>query len=833
MYKLMTTTKLIPDKAPSGLSTTFRRIKKILPPEGYFFLAAVLVLLSALAASDISKRPPLLTEGDIATADVVADSTFLFQDKSATESRRNTARRMQPLVLDYIAEPLGLLRHQLQTLFLEANNAHSVEQKEALRLAISRAHGEDVPFSVITLFSLPATQNIAMKTILPLVEERLREGVLPDIDISHDYPAGVLVRRLGLGEEALMPDAYSLHDLKDIRLLVSQTVKELDITVPAKQLLTELFESLVRPTLVPNYEVTNMRAEDAATAVSPVMYRVLKGEMMVAQGDRISREQQLKMQVFLQRKYTPFEPKAFLGIALCALLVSAGLLFSPSGKPGTSMTSKDFVFLAVLVAVFSLAAKGLAIHGEQIAAVTVRFLPDSLAFAVPVAGAAALSAQVFSARRYLVTGLLLAFLCTKMMDGGLGLFLFYFLSAMWSTWLTGRNASRQDVVWSVLPLLAGMLALWAGATLLQGGAHNRYISEMIAVAGGGLLSLGLSFALAPVVELTFGYTTRFRLMELLNLDQPLLRDLMINAPGTYHHSLIVSTMCEAGAKRVGAHSLLCRVAALYHDVGKINKSSYFIENQLTDDNPHDRLTPSISALLLISHVKLGAELGRKHRLGKEVTDIIRQHHGSSLIQYFYHKAVNQQPASPPNIGDFCYPGPKPQTREAALVMLADIVEASSRTLDEPTHTRLRQHIDTIMKSIYAAGQLDECELTFRDLAAIADSFQQVLRGLYHHRISYPDGKDAKGKEADPTVKTGRAQPYKTQPAPVPLKTPTRMAAYGGVPGELTPPRADTGNGETRIDHEQSAPEQKTETDKKKSSTTPVIAQSMETPNITQ
>ena len=331
-----------------------------------------------------------------------------------------------------------------------------------------------------------------------------------------------------------------------------------------------------------------------------------------------------------------------------------------------------------------------------------------------------------------------------MMNGGVALFLYYFLAAMWSTWLTGRSSSRQDVVWSLLPLTAGLVAMWAGATMMQGGAHTRYLSEFIAVTGGVFLSMVLTFALAPVVEMTFGYTTRFRLMELLNLEQPLLRDLMLKAPGTYHHSLIVSNMCEAGAKRVGAHSLLCKVAALYHDIGKITKAGYFIENQTYDDNPHDRLAPSMSALVLTSHVKQGVELARQHRLGQEVTDIIGQHHGTSLMKYFYRKAQNQPDAPPPNIEDYRYPGPKPRSREAALVMLADIVEASSRTLDDPTPTRLRLHIESMIKDIYAAGQLDESELTFRDLTYLADSFQQVLRGLHHHRISYPGAPD-KGK----------------------------------------------------------------------------------------
>lgn len=222
------------------------------------------------------------------------------------------------------------------------------------------------------------------------------------------------------------------------------------------------------------------------------------------------------------------------------------------------------------------------------------------------------------------------------------------------------------------------------------------------------------------------------------MEQPLLRDLMLNAPGTYHHSLIVSNMVEAGAERIGAYSLLCKVAALYHDIGKVSKANYFIENQTNEDNPHDRLTPSMSSLILTSHVKLGVELAEQHRLGKEVIDIIREHHGNGVIRFFYHKAMQQADGVPPKIEDYSYAGPKPQTKEAALVMLADVVEASSRTLVDPSPTKLRTHIHNVLKGFYADGQLDETDLTFRDLEELTDSFQGILRGIFHHRIVYPE-----------------------------------------------------------------------------------------------
>ena len=734
----MTTTRHIPDKARSGFSLMLERLDRRLPPKTFFLLIFAILLLAALATTDFTSRQRLLTEGEIAQADVTADRTFLFEDKEGTRARKALARKMQPLVLDLINAPLDTLHAQMQALFIEINKAHSPEEKERARQLVARETGEEVSQSTLDALAGSAVQDEVFSSLLPMVEQRLRDGVLPDISVVTAYPGGVIIRDLASGEETLTTDANTLPDSRGLVIQISQAVKALAVSGRAWRTLVQLFEAYLRPSLVPNYESTKTRADTAEDAVAPVVHRVLRGEIIINQGDRVSAEQQTKMQLLLRKKSERFEGSAFIGIAICGLLIASGLLFSPSGKPGSPMAGKDFVFLSILLVMFTLIAKGLAAHGAQVALVSVKFLPESLAFAVPVAGAASLASQIFSARRYLVTGLLLSFFCTLMMNGGVGLFLFYFLSAMWSTWLSSRSASRRDVVWSVLPLTAGLIAMWAGATMLQGGAHTRYLSEFIALLTGAAFSMILTFALTPVVEMTFGYTTRFRLMELLNLEQPLLRDLMLKAPGTYHHSLIVSNMVEAGAKRLGAHSLLCKVAALYHDIGKISKADYFIENQPTDDNPHNKLAPSMSALILISHVKQGADIGRQHRLGQEVTDIIRQHHGTSVIKYFYQKALNQPDAPPPNIEDFRYPGPRPKSREAALVMLADIVEASSRTLNDPSPTRLRQHIDATIKNVYSSGQLDESELTFKDLDLLADSFHQILRGIFHHRISYTE-----------------------------------------------------------------------------------------------
>ncbi|MDR1490347.1 MAG: HDIG domain-containing protein [Desulfovibrio sp.] len=742
----MSRIRQIPDRARTGFSLLIESLNRKLPPKAFFLLCSVIVLLSVPAAMDLTPRPLPLMEGQIAPADITADSSFIYRNAEATRARQDLARKMQPLVLDLVTLPPDRMRARMQDMFLDANNSFAPEEKESLRQNLSKVLGVELDGADVAALASNSLQAAAMQNILPVMEKTLNSGVLPELSVLGDYPGGALVRNLDTGEERLILNSFEIPDTRRLELVLSQEINRLGLPNEQKRLLGLVFSAYIKPTLMPNFEATTVRADALAAQVFPVVQRVQRGEIILRKGERVSLEQQHKIQIYLQNKGERFNTKAFLGTALFGLLISAGLLFSPSANQGASMVNKDFIFLASLLLIFSLLAKGLAVHGAQIAETSAKFIPESLTFAMPIAGAASLSAQLFYARRYLVTGLLLSLFCTVMAGAGMAIFLFYFLSAMLGTWLTYRNASRSDVVWSMLPLTVGLLFMWAAATMVQGGAHIRYFSEVVALLGGGVFfSMLVTFALTPLVEIVFGYTTRFRLMELLNLEQPLLQELMLSAPGTYHHSLVVSNMCEAGAKRIGAQALLCKVAALYHDIGKAPKAVYFIENQTDDDNPHDRLTPSMSALVLISHVKQGIELARRHRLGREVTDIMGQHHGTSLIQYFYSKAQGLIDAPPPEEADFRYPGPKPQSREAAIVMLADIAEASARTLNDPSPQRLLQHIDGVMKNTYASGQLDECTLTLRDLHDLTDSFNQVLRGQHHHRINYPGPDTGNGK----------------------------------------------------------------------------------------
>ncbi len=259
---------------------------------------------------------------------------------------------------------------------------------------------------------------------------------------------------------------------------------------------------------------------------------------------------------------------------------------------------------------------------------------------------------------------------------------------------------------------------------------------VFAIFSGITVSAIVSLSL-PLFEYLFKVTTDISLLELLDLNQPLMKLLMINAPGTYHHSVIVGSLVEAAAETVGVNPLLARVSSYYHDIGKAKMPEYFVENQSGAPSKHDRLTPHMSSMIIINHVKEGVELAKQYKLPQSLIDIIRQHHGTSVLTYFFQKARDMGHDTTPGEEEYKYPGPKPQTRVAALVMMADAVEAASKVLNDPTPARISALVEKIINHIFLEGQLDECELTLKDISEIKKRFIYILTGIMHKRIDYP------------------------------------------------------------------------------------------------
>jgi putative nucleotidyltransferase with HDIG domain len=377
---------------------------------------------------------------------------------------------------------------------------------------------------------------------------------------------------------------------------------------------------------------------------------------------------------------------------------------------------------------------------------------QSYVYGLPFAFAAIVISVVLSPRIATLSSVIVAMFVCMVLDNRFSFFLYSFLGSIIAAQEVSQTHERKNIIRAGVAAGGANVILIVALSLINGSLFTVEAAVCLGMGVlGGVLSAVLAIGIIPIIEMTFNYTTDIKLLELADLNQPVLRQLLINAPGTYHHSILVGILSEAAAESVQANPLLARVSSYYHDIGKIKKPQYFIENQSAGENRHDKLQPSMSSLIIAKHIRDGEELARQYRLGKPIVDIILQHHGTSCMSFFYQKA-REMSEDEQSVSDseFRYPGPKPQTKEAGIVMLADAVEATSKTLSEPTAARIQGMVQRIINNIFVDGQLDECELTLKDMHLIAQSFNRILTGIFHSRIDYPEKpeKETNGKSAD-------------------------------------------------------------------------------------
>lgn len=396
------------------------------------------------------------------------------------------------------------------------------------------------------------------------------------------------------------------------------------------------------------------------------------------------------------------------------------MLFLVSFSVFTLVTIRLFEY------VFSVFSKGLGIENSII-----------YTFAVPFAIGSVILVLIFDLRMAITFSLILSFVTGLWLKNFL-IPLYVFISSFTAVFSLLKCKKRADIINAgVYISLANIVSSLAIIFIIRDiNLHTAYFSVVFSTINGFTVS-ALCFLILPVVERLFNVTTPLSFIELLDIDHPLMKQLSVQASGTYHHSMIVGSLAEAAAEVTGVNPLLTKVASYYHDIGKIRMPEYFVENQTECISRHEKLNPHLSSMIIISHVKDGVELAEEFNLPEIIKDVIQQHHGTTLITYFYQKALKELEA-PLLEQDYRYPGPKPQTKLAAVVMLADAVEAASRTLDDPTPARVSGLIDKIIKNIFLDGQLDECEITLKDLSEIKKKFEYILTGIFHKRVSYPE-----------------------------------------------------------------------------------------------
>lgn len=565
-----------------------------------------------------------------------------------------------------------------------------------------------------------------------------------------DRNLGFVVRSFRGGDlqgERIVTGAAPVREEEEARAEVSRAAAErLAERPPAlRSAVARLATAMIRPTLVQSQAETERRRREAAARVKPVGIPIKRGERIIGDGERIERRHLVIFDgIRAQTRNEDLAAVRLGGGALVALFAVALWIYARRNIPRLHATRKDAVLLAFLfTGTLALGWIGLEVADALHDRFPV-FVRPSLYHLVPFAAGAMIVRQVLSAEAALLFAVAAGLSAGLLAGQSLAFGVFATFTGIVAAGRVGGTHDRAGLFRAgALVGVAG--ALLATAALLHAGrgASEIVVSAAGAFVGGTVLLPIVVIGVLPLVEGAFGYATDVKLLELANLNHPALKELIVQAPGTYHHSILMGSMVEAAAQAIGANPLLAKVSAYYHDLGKTRNPGYFAENQ-RGENRHDALAPSMSALIIKRHVTDGLELARHWKLPRVVQDAIVQHHGTRHVGYFWAKCQHE-PAQGAHVAAtdealYRYPGPKPRSREAALVMIADGCEASARALPEQTAEALRALVTKRINEVFAEGQLDDCELTLRDLNAIATAMAASLEAIYHSRPEYPHGR---------------------------------------------------------------------------------------------
>ncbi len=683
-------------------------------------------------------------EGDIATRELVSPRDETFESKVLTEQARDLAALAVP---DVLVADSNVLPAQLAKLDENAAVIGEIRQDDDLDEASKRQ-------ALLAIVSRDGTD-----TILTLTDERWQRIVVDAGQVLGTVLAGSITPG---GEEMVREE------------LLQQIAT--DLTAGEANVVADLASPLVAPTLVADAEGTDAARDVARENVEPQFQTVFRNQVIVTEGARIdSTAVEVLEEVGLLSPRVEWENLVAAGLIAVLAAITLALYVRQFPIPGL-VTTRNLVLLAIFIAVPVLIAK---LHLSLV-------LPEDsrrfIAYFLPLAAAPMLLSTLLGARLAIVVGLmqagLMMFAVISLPDLSLvetiqpvdvgRVFLAYGLGAVIGSYAVQRaERANQYAAAGVLVSVVMASALFA-TWLLEPERSGIEIAWIIGAAtvsglGSGLLTAGGYVSVGAL----FGVTTRVQLMELAQLNAPLLRQLQDEAPGTFHHSIIVGNLAERAADLVGADPLLVRVGCYYHDLGKVAQPGYYIENQLAGDNPHDGMDPKESARIIAQHVTAGVELAERHNLPARVRDFIPEHHGTRLVAYFYRLASQRDPNVDPSF--FRYPGPKPQSRETAIVMLADSTEAMVRASEDRSAERIDVIVDEVVSERLAEGELEECELTLRDITTISASFKQTLRGVYHPRIAYPEP-----SEREKGARLGRFRPGRRVPplpeAPAPYRS---------------------------------------------------------------
>jgi putative nucleotidyltransferase with HDIG domain len=514
--------------------------------------------------------------------------------------------------------------------------------------------------------------------------------------------------------------------LERVKLLLPQIGADPLMSPEFNQIVVQLSGLVICPNLIENAAKINKLKDRILGEVPQVIHH--QGELLITRNQIIT-ENDLKMLKELHLMDDDSKQiKVYFSLALfILLLIGLGWFYIYQFHPDLFNRERLLYLLLLLSLLIVGAIKGLSLIEEP-----------AVAFLAPVSFTAMMITIFINPQIAFICTIIISLLGGVITKFNLALTVFYFVSGMMGVLSLSHFQRQRDLVRSGLILMCFNAVITTILNLLFWTQFN-WLNVILGTIN-GIASAILAIGTIPFLEHMFKITSPIRLLELSNPGNPLLRRLQIEAPGTYQHSIMVGNLAEAAAEGIGANALWARVGSYYHDIGKIKRPYFFVENQFGQENPHEKINPTLSTLIIIYHVKEGVEIAREHGLPDQLVDIIEQHHGTDLVRFFYVRATENVQGEKESISqeDFRYEGPKPQTKEAALVMLADSVEAAVRAIPKPTHPKIEALVSKIIRERLSDGQFDECNLTLRELNLIKISFMKVLGGMFHQRIEYPE-----------------------------------------------------------------------------------------------
>jgi putative nucleotidyltransferase with HDIG domain len=684
-------------KGKPRLAGDIRWQRRALAVTLYMVILTIVFLTVAPARVDLEPGRP-------SPRDITADRDTI--DIYSTNQLREEAARNVPESYDYDPTVITRVTERVDLFFVVVRQFREDTEPD----------GEEKATALSA--ALAAEAGVELSESLAAVLLAMRSGDLNEMQLGLHEVLGTIL------QQGVRPGG-----LETARRQIVQEINFLLLPQDQKRIMDKLAQGIIEPNMIYNPTATALAREAARLAVEPV--RIVKDTVLIRRGELVTNRHIRQLEalglVRGQADYTMFFGLALLLMVVFGVVGIYLFLFQPD-------IYRDITRLLLL---------GLIVLITLVLVLAATYFSG---YMVPVAMAAMLIAILLNPRLAILMTIILSVLVALLTGNDFRFLLVAMFGGLIAVYSISNFNRRSDLTRAGLYVALVNVVTIVGLFLLAGTLRLEYVFlrefsiSILAGITNGFFSAVLTIGLLPYLESGFRLTTSVTLLELANPNHPLLKRLLMEAPGTYHHSLVVANLAEAAAESIGADPLLARVGAFYHDIGKLKRPYFFIENQM-GDNPHEKISPNLSTLIITSHLKDGCELGKKEKLPKVIRDIICQHHGNSLVSYFYHQAAEKDREGTSE-DNFRYGAPLPQSKEAAIILLADSVEAAARAMPKPISGRIEAVVRKIVREKLADGQFDQCDLTLKELDIIAGTFVRILSGIYHNRIEYPE-KDLK------------------------------------------------------------------------------------------